>query len=343
MTAADQWRFAWDRGEAFVNPLGAMLAPVAFDIGEGQVAQPFAIAPWSDDRMPEHAALPPLLRQLRGEWVGVPFGTPTPLPGLPAAWQPLEGTKLNHGDDFHGYSSNADWQRVGIEEGQIELALDYPAAHVVRQVRRRIAGIKGKPRLEFELAVEVREPVELPIGIHPVFRLPSQPGRAELRFAGDPVAHTYPVEAEPGISNLVPGLSGQALDDLPLADGRRLDLRRLPLAFATEELVLVTGHGGGFSLTNHEEGYTVHMGWDAEAFPGCMLWVSNRGRTAYPWNARFLAIGIEPVAAPFDLGVAVARNPGNPLRRAGIATAVALEPRRNWTTNYWIEVSRAPA
>ncbi len=51
-------------------------------------------------------------------------------------------------------------------------------------------------------------------------------------------------------------------------------------------------------------------------FPSCLLWLSNRGRTAYPWNGRHLAIGIEPVCAPFDLGVQHANNPKSPLLTA---------------------------
>ena len=304
--------------------------------------QPFAVAPWSDDDSAEHAALPPLLKALRGEWVGVPFGMPSPPDTLPSAWRSAGGGQHDFETDFHGYSSNAAWHCLAAGDGEITLGLDYPSDHAVRAVRRRIKGKPGKPRLDFELTVEVRRDVELPVGIHPVFRLPAEAGRAELRFDGDAVVRTYPVEAEPGISKIAPDQSDRPLHDVALADGGGVDLGRLPLAFKTEELMLVTGHGGGVTLTNYDEGYVVRMGWDADVFPACMLWVSNRGRTAYPWLSRFNAIGIEPVAAPFDLGVEIARNRDTPLRRAGIATSVVFKANATWTTGYWIEVTRVP-
>ena len=336
-----QWRIAWDRGEAFVTPLGAMVGPVSFTLDDGDVVQPFAIAPWSDDTSAEHAALPPLLQALRGEWVGVPFGMPSSPPDLPEDWRPLAGTRQDFGADFHGYSSNATWQCVSDHGDGIALELDYPAAHAIRRVRRTISGVAGRPRLAFELGINARDRTELPLGIHPVFRLPERPGGAELRFSGEPVVRTYPIAAEPGISRIAAGLTDLRLDAAPVTGGGTVDLAHLPLDFATEELVLVTGHAGEVTLTNHREGYAIRMGWDAEAFPSCMLWISNRGRTAYPWNARFLAIGIEPVVAPFDLGVEVARNPANPLRRAGTATSRTFAAGETWTTQYWIEVERA--
>ena len=341
MKNAAPWHFAWDRGDAEVAPLGAMLAPVNFDIGDGRRVQPFAIAPWSEDRGAKHEALPPLLRRLRGEWIGVPFGMPTPPEGLSTRWQQQNPTIQDFGSDFHGHSSNAVWDCVSRLNGMIELKLDYPASHALPSVTRRIAGVPGKARIDLEFTVNARAATELPLGIHPVFRLPSTPGAAGLSFSGAPKAHTYPVAAEPGVSRLRPEQWDQRLEVLPCEDGSSVDLSRLPLDFPTEELLLVTGHEGTFSLTNHEENYTVRMGWDAKAFPGCLLWISNRGRDAYPWSSRFLAIGIEPVVAPFDLGVSVARNPDNPLRRAGIATARSFSAGESWTTSYWIEVSRA--
>lgn len=341
MKNAASWQLTWDRGEAEVAPLGAMLAPVNFDIGDGRRVQPFAIAPWSKDHGAEHDRLPPLLRQLRGEWIGVPFGMPSPPEGLPTRWQQQTPTTQDFGSDFHGHSSNATWECVSRTDGSIELKLDYPSSHALRSVTRRITGIAGKARIDLNLTINARVATELPLGIHPVFRLPATPGAAELTFSGVPKVHTYPVAAEPGVSRLEPDQWEQRLNVMPCDDGSYIDLTRLPLAFPTEELVLVTGHGGKCSLINHEEGYMVCIGWDAAAFPSCLLWISNRGRKSYPWSSRFLAIGIEPIVAPFDLGVAVARSHDNPLRRAGISTARLFSANETWTTSYWIEVSSA--
>ncbi|MCY4141897.1 MAG: hypothetical protein OXF56_26985 [Rhodobacteraceae bacterium] len=340
MTADPEWRLTWNRGEASILKTGAMLGPARFDLGTAAPVQPFAVAPWSNDTGPEFDALPPLLKRLRGEWVCVPFGMPDPPGNLPSDW--LEGPPSTHGygAHFHGYSSNAVWRMAGQDAGSVELVLEYPENHPVRRVSRIVRGIPDAPRIEFELTVDVRDKVQLPIGLHPTFRLPDAPHSAKLSFAGQPEVHTYPVQAEPGVSRFEPGRWAVPFDAVPRIEGSPVDLGLHPLDFPTEELVLVTGAGGVAELFVPDEGYTVRLRWDPGAFPGCMLWISNHGRKAYPWNGRFRAIGIEPIAAPFDLGTDVAVSVTNPLRRRGFATAHEFEAGQSWRTRYAIEVSR---
>jgi hypothetical protein len=69
------------------------------------------------------------------------------------------------------------------------------------------------------------------------------------------------------------------------------------------------------------------------------LWLSNRGRDAYPWDKRFLALGIEPVCAAFDLGTRVSQHRANPLWQAGVPCTVALAPSQSFETTYSIAVS----
>jgi len=100
---------------------------------------------------------------------------------------------------------------------------------------------------------------------------------------------------------------------------------------------MLTGAGGRCALDNFAEGYRVILEWNAAHFPSLMLWMSNRGRQFAPWNGRHLALGVEPVCAPFDLGTAFA-NAETPLSRAGIATGVDLQPDMPFTTRYSIRV-----
>lgn len=336
MTA--NWDIAWDRGSATVLQTGAMIGPAHLVLDDGRSIQPFAVAPWADDTGGEYEALPPLLKRLRGEWACVPYGMPDPPASLSDSWRPP--LPLQREDDtFHGYSSNAAWQLASRSDASLDLVLDYPASHPVRRVTRRIEGEPGRSRLKFALGIETRADTTLPIGLHPTFRLPAEPGLASLTFDGDALVHTYPIDAEPGVSRLEPDRRGQLLHRVPCKDGSVADLGRHPLPYATEELVIVTGHGGGATLTNAAEGYAVRLRWDEVAFPSCMLWISNRGRAAYPWNARFQALAIEPVIAPFDLGTDVGRDPNNPLRRAGIPTARSFTANTPWTTRYSIEAT----
>jgi hypothetical protein len=315
-----------------------MIGPADLVLDDGRSIQPFAVAPWADDHSADHDALPPLLKRLRGEWACVPYGMPDPPANLPEHWRPP--LPLQREDkSFHGHSSNAPWQLGGRTGGSLELVLDYPASHPVRRVTRRISGVQGRSALALELSIETRADTVLPVGLHPTFRLPAEVGSARLTFDADPRLHTYPIDAEDGVSRLQPDLRSQPLDRIPCKDGSLADLGRHPLPFATEELALVTGHGGGATLANTAEAYAVRLSWDAAAFPSCMLWMSNKGRAAYPWNSRFQALAIEPVIAPFDLGTDIARDRNNPLNRAGIATARAFNANTPWTTRYMIEVS----
>ena len=178
----------------------------------------------------------------------------------------------------------------------------------------------------------------LPIGVHPVFKLPDEPGAARLSAAGDIAVHTYPVDAEMGVSKLPHATRFSSLDKACLADGTAIDLSRHPLPMHTEEIVLVSGVEGRASLDNHEEGYRASILWDIAAFGSCNLWISHYGRTGYPWNGRFKGLGIEPVSAPFDLGCAVATTPTLPLLAEGVTCGVQFHAGKVWTTHYAIEV-----
>lgn len=332
------WDIGWDRGSATVLQDGAMIGPAHMVLDDGRTIRPFAIAPWSDDDGPDHTALPPLLKRLRGEWACVPYGMPDPPANLPAEWQPPRPLQRED-ETFHGYSSNAAWTPRSGTPRSLELELAYPSSHPVRLVRRRIEGVPGRAQLMLDLDIEARIDTSLPIGLHPTFRLPEEPGTATVAFDGEVRVFSYPIDAEPGVSHLQPDVREQSLGRVACKDGSFADLGRHPLPYATEELVMVTGHGGGATLTNTAEGYAVRLRWDADAFPSCMMWISNRGRSAYPWNSRFQALAIEPVTAPFDLGTDVARVATNPLRRAGLPTARSFTANTLWTTRYSIEVT----
>ncbi len=326
----------WDRGEAEIQLLGGMLGPVRFRLENDRVVQPLAIAPWGDDRGAEHENLPGLLKRLRGEWPCVPFGEPDVPAGLPEAWRPAATNPV--GSDFHGYGANHPWVVEEQEEHAITIVSDYPEDHPVRRLRRRIAGLRRESRLAISLTIEVRREIEAPIALHPVFRLPANPERARLDLGRFDMGRVFPLPVEPGRSRLVPDAVFETIRKVP-AEAGTVGLDRLPLAFDTEELVQICGASGRATLTNEEEGYQVQLDFDPEVFSSILLWVSNRGRRSYPWNGRFVALGIEPVRAAFDLGPDVGCDPRNPIARAGYATALLLKPDAPFMTRYSIGVA----
>ena len=114
---------------------------------------------------------------------------------------------------------------------------------------------------------------------------------------------------------------------MPARAGGLVDASRLPLAADTEELLQIEGLDGTAALANRADGYRVRLSWQKEHFPSLLLWYSNRGRKAAPWNGRHVAIGIEPICSPFGLGPATALA-DNPIARSGIPTALEFLPER---------------
>ena len=265
----------------------------------------------------------------------MPFGAPSAPDGLPSGWWKVD--VVGAGDDFHGYSSHNEWRLAGEVPGGLEIAIDYPPGHAIRRLRRSIIGQPGKPGVDITLNVEARRDITLPIALHPVFRLPQQVGAARLRTGGFAKGLVYPLPVEPGVSRLKPGGEFAALGAVPAETGP-VSLEALPLEFDTEELVQLCGTSGQVSLENRAENYRVTLEYDPAVFPSLLLWVSNRGRRAYPWNGRHLALGVEPVCGAFDLGPEISCNPANPVALAGYPTAIPLRGGQQFSTTYSIAV-----
>jgi hypothetical protein len=322
----------WAHGQLEVQTLGAMAGPIRFRLADGRTVQPMQVAPWAEE--PGAADLPGILRRLRGEWPCVPFGTAREIT-LTGPWTGLVPDLAAGPAEPHGACSNALWTWEDAGDAA-SLALSFrPPSGPVLQITRRLRPDPDAPAVDFELTVEAAEPCRLPIGLHPVFRIPE--GGAVLSVPGAAGGMVFPAEVEPGVSRLAPGAGFADLAAVPRADGGTSDLTRLPLPDATEELVQLSAVSGRAELRHIADGVTVTLDWNSGDFPHVVLWLSNRGRAAWPWSGRHLAIGIEPVAAAFDLGTAISAG-RNPLNAQGGATAVDLHPGRPFRTRYRIGV-----
>lgn len=326
---------SWAYGALTVQRLGAMLAPVTFVLADGRQVSPMHIAPWANE--PGTDALPGILRRLRGEWPCVPFGYSVPSEGWPESWARVMGPP-EPDEEVHGYSSNHDWNWRGRDSGSLSLFLDYPEGSSVERVERTVTPDPSAPAIDIEFKIVVRRACRLPIGLHPVFRLPFEIGEATLELSGFDEGRTYPHDVEPGVALFARNKTFFELTAVPSRTGQVVDASRLPLAAATEELLQIEGADGMAALVNHEEGYRVDLTWQKEHFPSLLLWYSNRGRKAAPWNGRHVAIGIEPICSPFGLGPATALA-DNPIAQTGIATALEFSPEKPFVTRYRIEAS----
>ena len=187
------------------------------------------------------------------------------------------------------------------------------------------------------LTAIVREDCRLPLGLHPTFRLPATAGGARIEPARFDNGRTYPGSVEPGREIFALDRGFTSLDAVPGRDGGTRDASLVPLVADTEELLQLNGIDGVVALANVAEGYRVRLSWQKEHFPSLLLWYSNRGRTAAPWNGRHVALGMEPICSPFGLGPATALA-DNPIARSGTPTALAFKAGETFATQYRIEV-----
>lgn len=322
---------AWSHGTVTLETLGAMLGPTLFVLPDGRQIAPFHIAPWFEGD--EAADQPGILQRLRGEWPCVPFGAAGLRPagdGWPASDPAREP------DPFpHGHGANHHWRWLDAGPDELALAIDYPPAHPIAGLRRWLRPVEGRPAIDFGLAIEPRRDCRLPIGLHPVFRLPATPGAARLDVSAR-AARSFPGQVDPS-SIFAPGRIAADWHAVALAGGATLDPASLPLAHRTEDLLQLSQAGGHAGLRNLAEGYRVRLDWNADHFPDLLLWFSNRGRRHPPWNGRHLAIGVEPVCSAFDLGTGISASP-NPINAGGTPTTHEFKAGETLETRYRVTV-----
>lgn len=335
MAPGETRALAWRHGVVSAQALGGMVGPTSFLLPDGRPVSPFHIAPWFDE--PDVLAGGGLIAGLRGEWPCVPFGYPMPVEDFPPAWQAaMEGGGTP--GDVHGYSSNHDWSFVEAGANEIALRIDYPEDDAIARLERTIRPDPTAAALDFTLTLHARRATREPIALHGCFRLPVTPGAARLvpgRFA---TGRTPPGRVEPEAPLFAPDRKFDTLAEVPAHDGGTVDASALPFGQPVEELLQLDDIDGSFELLNEAEGYRVRFTWDAGVLPSVLLWFSNRGRSAAPWNGRHLCIGIEPLCSPFGLSPDTARA-DNPISAEGTATAVALTPEAPLTIRYRIAVS----
>ncbi len=322
---------AWSHGVVTLETLGAMLGPTLFVLPDGRQIAPFHIAPWFEGD--EATDQPGILQRLRGEWPCVPFGAAGARPagdGWPASDPALEPDPSPHG---HG--SNHHWRWLASAEDELALAIDYPSWHPIAGLRRRLRPVEGQPALDFGLSINPRRDCALPIGLHPVFRLPATPGGARLNVSAK-AGVTFPGRVDPS-SIFAPGHISADWRAIALTDGTTLDPASLPLSQRTEDLLQLSHVGGHAELHNLAEDYRVCLEWSADHFPDLLLWLSNRGRQHPPWNGRHLALGVEPICSAFDLGTQISASP-NPINARGTPTAHVFKAGKVFETRYRVGV-----
>jgi hypothetical protein len=321
--------------ELLVAPLGGMVE-ARLRLPDGRIIAPLFRPAWAD--APDAPADPPLLRDLRGEWLCVPFGYPRARDELAPQWRaetevPDEGAVWPH-----GYSANHPWRLTERSSNRLSTAIDYPPGAPVERLERQLALGDDGASFSVESVIHIRRACALPVALHCTFAVPATVGALRLcpgRFAR---GYTHPTVVEAGRSVTAVGARFDDLASVPAAGGGRIALNRLPLAVPAEEVLLLAGADGSFALHDEAAGVVTTLRWDAERLPHCQIWISNGGRLAAPWSGRNHCVGVEPCCAAMDLGTTVSTR-ANPLTADGFATAVALSPGEPWRCSYTLAVA----
>ena len=319
---------SWSHGSFAVLPTAGMLAWAEFRV-DGKAFRPFARAEWmsslSDPAIPGH------LRELGGEFVGIPFGSSPPPESMSEAWRKVVGTHQN--DTPHGPSADRDWEILSCDGAEVRMRLAYDDASPVRMLERTISGRDGEPVLDFRLDIHARRAGRTSLGLHPVFKLPEAPGSLEFE-AEFAMGFTYPGIVPPGKMVTLPDRTFSALAAVPGPSGP-VDLTHLPPGRSVEDVVLLGGVARPIVLRYRAEGMAVVLDWDRSLVRSTLIWLSDRGATDAPFDGRYRGLGVEPIAAAFDLADAVSVS-NNPLNAMGVATAIAVSPEQPVSIRYAI-------
>ena len=313
--------------EPELSSLAAKGIRVVLDLGAGHVRSleidtdgrtltPLHTAPWVDDpAIVNDESIPPNLRHLSGDFFCAPFGTSDLEPAPP-----------------HGWPANSRWQHVETK------AITGGMSALYRLERRVMGAVvektftlrDGHPFL-YETHAFIGGDGAIPVANHAMVRFPAG-GRLSFSpkaFAETPAGAPEPDPAR-GRSRLAYPAHVTDPTRMPMADGSTADITRYPFAERHEDLVMLVeapGSGLGWIAAQRPDSRDMFISLKNPAdYPVTILWFSNGGRDYAPWNGRHVGVlGMEEGRIYSGYGHKAAIAP-NPLNRAGIPTALTLNP-----------------
>lgn len=321
-------QFAWSHGAAEVVATAGMLRWAAFDLPAADGGTPRRVLPFApplpnDPRVSGHLAV------LGGEFLALPFGSAPGPDASTGGWERFADVPAP--DPAHGAAAEDDWVVRAAEPDGLVLTLDLDDDPVIARIERSVRGVAGAPAIAFSTTIHAHTAGRVPIGLHPVLRLPERPGALRLLVDAER-GFTAPGRRDPGATVTWPDGEFRDLAAVPARvdrPGETVDLSALPLEGGddgrVDDVVLLTGVRSPVVTEYVDDGYAVELSWDDDVLSSVLLWISDRGIAEPPWNGAYRGLGIEPVAAAFDLPPSVSVSP-NPLTARGVPTSVAVDP-----------------
>lgn len=290
--------------ELAVTQTAGHMGPVTFHF-PGFDCAPYSLAPWTPPEVDPQ--LPPLVAYLRGDYFCLPFGA-----------------QKNFAP--HGEVANGKWNLKSQTSN--ELILFQKSSDTGATVTKRLTLVDGQHAIYSEHIIENLEG-NWSYGNHPILdlsKIPSGAGRvatSAFRFGS-----VYPGEfsdvnkGERGA--LKPSARFDNLRSVPMKDGTTTDLTRYPARDGFEDLIMLANVP---ATAAQPFGWTAvtfgHYVWfqikNVSDFPATLFWISNRGRSAHPWEKRHVGrLGLEEVCTHFSDGVDVSRE--DRLAKEGVPT-----------------------
>ena len=334
----EKYYLSWKGGEIEIDALGCKMIPT-FNLN-GKKIKPFHEPDWLNDNSDDFNSLPGILQNLKGEFPCVPFGINSPIEDITDEWKTSYSVEPYIVNEPHGYSSNKNWELIEKKSNKLEFKINYPDNDLVDHLIRTIEVQDDKPHNIFcRLQIHVKEDCELPIGLHPMFRIPKKMSKIKINPGNFKFGLNYPGLVLKDKTLGAIGREFSSLDKVEGFDGNTIDLSQPPFDGNFEDLFQLCGIDGNMSLENFEENYKFNFSWNPNHFTSVLMWVSNKGRTEYPWNSNHVTIGFEPITSAFGLSTYVSLNKNNPISKRNVATSLKLYKNKPLFTDYSFSIS----
>ena len=329
------WIARSDQVELAVTERGGHMGPVTFYRGDPGPVQPYYVNPWQSEKLDTGL---PLLDVLRGDFFCLPFG----------AANAYKGER----HPVHGESANSRWSFESLERqgpvtalslslqvlarpGRITKTLSLLQGHNVVYCRHLLEGLAGRMCLSHHatLALPAQEG-SLLVSSSPL-RFGRVPPRQEALNSGNEYYFLQPGARVRSLGRVPTVWKAPAYEDCS-SFPRRYGFMDL-LAF----YVRPAAGPVWVAASVPSRGYVWFALKDPAVLPQTLLWISNGGRHASPWNGRNRCLGVEDGCAYFGDGLEMSAR-RNDLNAEGIATALTLRDDRPRAIHYIQGVVRTP-
>ena len=329
----------WSGGEIKISSLGCMMVP-KFKLGDKYI-EPLHSANWINDRSHEYNSLPGILKQLSGEFPCVPFGINSPVEQLSSEWSNCYSEEPYVINEPHGYAANNDWESTEISDQKIKFKIFYPQNDNVDYLIRTIEVNENEiHKIKCSLEIAVKKDCSLPIGLHPMIKIPSKKNKIKIIPGNFKFGLTYPglVLSEKTLGAI--GKEFTTIENVPGFQGSDVNISQPPLEGNYEDLFQLCGIDGNMMIENYEDNYRLKYSWNPDHFTSVLMWLSNKGREEYPWNSSHVTFGLEPITSAFGLSTHVSNNLTNPIHSRGVPTSLKFLKNQNWKTEYYFFVEK---